>query len=145
MNATDSQAHDDADDGTSGSGAGAADLRLRMPLAAAFCRGRLGLAADVDDATAVAAGRTAGLRLHRYKRTQALPRVERVIATLRGIGAVDIIDIGSGRGAFLSPLLEALPHLPVCCVAVRADRVDDINAFAAGSAFAVVTASGRAP
>lgn len=105
--------------------------RLRVPLAAAFCRGRLGLGDDVDDAAALAAGRAAGLRLHRFKRAQPLPRVERVLSTLRGLGPADLLDIGTGRGAFLWPLLEAFPHLPVRCVDVRADRVVDLNAVAA--------------
>ncbi|HET8911213.1 MAG TPA: hypothetical protein VFN23_07110 [Ktedonobacteraceae bacterium] len=53
------------------------------------------------------------LRLHRFKRTMELPRVRKVLGTLKGIQPDSLLDIGSGRGAFLWPLLDSFPYLPV--------------------------------
>jgi len=72
----------------------------------AYVRGALG-----PDATPTQA-RAAGLRIHRFKRTH-LARVERVLGLLRGLWPSQLLDIGSGRGAFLWPLLEAFPELQV--------------------------------
>lgn len=63
-----------------------------------------------------AAARDQQLRLHRFKRTQGLPRVRRVLGALRGLAPADLLDIGSGRGVFLWPLLDAFPHLSVTSV-----------------------------
>ena len=77
-------------------------------LATAFVRGRLGdPAATIDD------GRKAGLRLHKFKRNTELPRVKRVLGMLRGLAPESLLDLGSGRGTFLWPLLASFPHLPV--------------------------------
>lgn len=61
-------------------------------------------------------GKEAGLKLHRFKRTGGLPRVQCVIGILRGFQPQNLLDIGSGRGAFLWPLLDAFDHLTVTAV-----------------------------
>ncbi len=101
-------------------------------LAAAFCRGRLGLARSTPDAEALTAGHAAGLRLHKFKKSAQLPRVRRVLGTLRSFAPTTLLDIGSGRGVFLWPLLDALPELSVTALDVRADRVADLRAVSAG-------------
>lgn len=118
-------------------------------LAAAYVRGRLADTAvakqhphlfavplDQLDANAsqqvIAVGVRAGLRLHRFKRSVVLPRVRVVLGTLRGIQPDELLDIGSGRGAFLWPLLDAFPGLPVTAVDVLDYRVADIQAVGAG-------------
>src|SRR5262245_31177447 len=101
------------------------DLYTR--LAAAYVRGMCGPAADdavlfsapLDTLDAaqldalVQIGRAAELRLHRFKRTMGLPRVARVLGILKGMAPTELLDIGSGRGAFLWPLLDAFPWLPI--------------------------------
>lgn len=77
-------------------------------------------------------GRAHGLRLHRFKRTMGLPRVQKVLGILRGLQPADLLDIGSGRGAFLWPLLDGFPDLPVTTVDTLAHRVDDIQAVRDG-------------
>lgn len=72
------------------------------------------------------------LRLHRFKRTMELPRVRKVLGMLQGIQPANLLDIGSGRGAFLWPLLHAFPSLPVTCVDVLDYRVADIQAVQRG-------------
>lgn len=81
----------------------------------------LGSLTDADLARVVELGLAAGIRLHRFKRTQELPRVRQVIGTLLGLAPESLLDVGSGRGVFLWPLLEALPELPVTAVDRRAE------------------------
>jgi 2-polyprenyl-3-methyl-5-hydroxy-6-metoxy-1,4-benzoquinol methylase len=69
-----------------------------------------------------------GLRLHRFKRTMDLPRVRRVLGMLRGLQPASLLDVGSGRGAFLWPLLDAFPWLPVTTVDLLDYRVADMQA-----------------
>lgn len=88
--------------------------------------------ADAELAALVQLGHARGLRLHRFKRTMGLPRVHAVIGILRGIGPAELLDIGSGRGAFLWPLLDAMPWLPVTAADVLEHRVADIERVAAG-------------
>jgi 2-polyprenyl-3-methyl-5-hydroxy-6-metoxy-1,4-benzoquinol methylase len=101
-----------------------------LALAAAYCRGRVG--GDRDDAAAVAAGHAAGLRLHRFKRTAELPRVRRVLGALRALAPASLLDVGTGRGVFLWPLVDAMPDLPVLAVDRLAHRVADLAAVARG-------------
>jgi ubiquinone/menaquinone biosynthesis C-methylase UbiE len=101
-------------------------------LAGAYARGRLGLPAAVSDEAAIAAGASVGLRMHRFKRTGELARVRRVIGALRGIGATRILDVGSGRGAFLWPLVDAMPELGVLAIDLLQHRVADIDAVRRG-------------
>lgn len=93
-----------------------------LALAAAYARGALGRP-DLDDAAALAAGQAAELRLHRFKRTSGLPRVRRVIGALRGFGVTRLVDIGSGRGAFLWPMVDALPEVEVTAIDLLPHRV----------------------
>jgi 2-polyprenyl-3-methyl-5-hydroxy-6-metoxy-1,4-benzoquinol methylase len=88
--------------------------------------------ADAEIAALIQLGRERGLRLHRFKRTMGLPRVHAVLGILRGIGPTELLDIGSGRGAFLWPLLDALPSLPVTAVDILVHRVADLEHVAAG-------------
>lgn len=60
--------------------------------------------------------RERGIRLHRFKRTMGLERVRRALGLLRGLVPESLLDLGSGRGAFLWPLLEERPDLPVLVV-----------------------------
>ena len=117
---------------------------LFIHLAAAYVRGTLAASNAtlldaslnmLDDAVCaelIARGRVAGLRLHRFKRTMSLPRVERVLGMLAGLAPSELLDIGPGRGAFLWPLLDAFPTLPVTIVERRADRVAQLAAVACG-------------
>jgi SAM-dependent methyltransferase len=118
-------------------------------LAAAFVRGQAGGGGSIalDEALArpaledlsddeldaiIRAGAGAGLRLHRFKCTAGLPRVARVIGMLRGLLPGSLLDIGSGRGVSLWPLLEAFPELEVTAVDRLAHRVEAIQAVGEG-------------
>jgi ubiquinone/menaquinone biosynthesis C-methylase UbiE len=104
---------------------------LYSRLAAAYVRGKLAREAQLDDLSEAdlhARGRERGLRLHRFKRSMELPRVSKVLGVLKGIGPANLLDIGSGRGAFLWPLLEAFPGLPVTALDRLDYRVADLQA-----------------
>ncbi len=128
MTSPDETAEDDlADD----PGERFAPERYHLDLAAAFVRGRLGADVSDDDHDDLARGRAAGLRLHRFKRT-ALPRVQRVLGALRGLCPGSLLDVGSGRGTFLWPLLDGLPGVAVTSVDRDPVRARDLGAVARG-------------
>jgi ubiquinone/menaquinone biosynthesis C-methylase UbiE len=109
------------------------DGRYFTSLAAAFVRGRLPeLAEERDDSAVLARGLAAGLRLHKFKRNTELPRVHRVLGALRGLAPESLLDVGSGRGTFLWPLIEAFPALPVTAVDRDPRRAADLQAAARG-------------
>ena len=80
------------------------------PLAAAYARGALREPA-LDDEAALARAAAAGLDLHRFKRSSQLPRVRAVLGALRGFAPDRLVDLGSGRGAFVWPLIQAFDFL----------------------------------
>jgi len=96
-----------------------------LTLAAAYARGALNRP-DLDDEAALAAAAGAGLRLHRFKRTAGLPRVRRVLGVLRAFRPARLLDVGSGRGAFLWPLLDGLPGVAVTAIDVLPHRVEGV-------------------
>jgi ubiquinone/menaquinone biosynthesis C-methylase UbiE len=114
------------------------DRRYFTALAAAFVRGRLPDLAAVaeregwDDPSVIARGVEAGLRLHKFKRQAELPRVRRVLGALHGLAPSSLLDVGSGRGTFLWPLLDAFPGLPVTAIDHDPQRAGDLAAAARG-------------
>src|SRR5262245_25854033 len=108
----------------------ASDEHYFGELLAAFVRGRLGEHVPADEA--LARGRDAGLKLHKFKRNTELPRVRRVLGALRGLSPTTLLDIGSGRGTFLWPLLDALPYVTVTSIDREHRRARDVGAVALG-------------
>jgi ubiquinone/menaquinone biosynthesis C-methylase UbiE len=121
----------------------AAETPLFTRLAAAYVRGALGDAAGLREApldslsadqraALVTLGLAHGLGLHRFKRTAGLARVQAVLGILRGVSPAELLDIGSGRGAFLWPLIDSMPWLPVTATDILAQRVAEIQRVAEG-------------
>ena len=109
------------------------DERYFTRLAAAFVRGKLGrFEPHLSDEELIADGLAAGLRLHKFKRNTELPRVRKVLGVLRGLAPASLLDVGSGRGTFLWPLLDAFPDLTVTSLDINPVRVADIAAVGAG-------------
>jgi SAM-dependent methyltransferase len=108
--------------------------RYHLELAAAFVRGRLGRVRGECDEDAIARGLAGGLRLHKFKADVALPRVRRVLGLLRAFAPVTLLDVGSGRGTFLWPLLAdtALPDVTVTAIDRDPRRATDLGAVARG-------------
>lgn len=109
------------------------DDRYFTQLAAAFVRGKLGREASrLSREELIAEGLASGLRLHKFKRSTELARVRKVLGILRGLSPASLLDVGSGRGTFLWPLLDAFPWLEVTAVDVNPVRVADIAAVSRG-------------
>lgn len=98
-------------------------------IAAHYVRGVLGL--EGEDEWLVEQGRAQGLRMHRFKRSE-LPRVTKCIGLLKGLRPSSLLDVGSGRGAFLWTMLSELPYLKTTCVDVLSHRVELINSVNKG-------------
>lgn len=105
---------------------------LYADLAVAYVLGSHPDLSAVPRADVLALGRERGLKLHRFKRTGGLPRVKAVIGALRGIAPNSLLDIGSGRGVFLWPLLDAFPTLDVIAVEPDARRQKYLQAVSDG-------------
>lgn len=116
--------------------------RYYLDLAAAFVRGKMPHAPDLPPAELVRLGWQAGLRLHKFKRTGELPRVRKILGMLRGLVPQDLLDIGSGRGVFLWPLLDTFPELPVTVIDRHPRRVEDLDAVSRGGVARLTVVSG---
>ena len=77
-------------------------------------------------------GQAAGLEMHKFKRTMGLARVRRVFGLLQSFAPGNLLDVGSGRGAFLWPLLDEFPELPVTAIDQDPVRARDIEAVRMG-------------
>lgn len=117
--------------------------RFYLKIAGAFVRGKLNklrglFLKDLDELTEVELeqlfklGKNEGFKMHRFKRTMGLPRVDKVLGIFKGIQPANLLDIGTGRGVFLFPLLDTLPYLPVTCVDILDHRVALLEAIRDG-------------
>ncbi len=103
-----------------------------LDLAAALVRHRLAETTPLTAPELFRRGLSAGFRLHHFKRTAGLPRVRKVLGVLRGLNPSSLLDLGSGKGVFLWPLVDAFPQLSVLAVDRRAPHVADIHAVHVG-------------
>lgn len=78
------------------------------------------------------AGRAAELKLYRFKNMGELPRVQKAIGFLKGVWPESLLDVGSGRGVFLFPFLEAFPFTPVTSADILDYRVEFLKDIALG-------------
>lgn len=121
------------------------DLNSRYFLkpGAAFVRGSLESSApyfdikfqnlDIDQLDEIfQCGIDHGLKMHKFKRTMGLARVQRVLGILQGVQAQQLLDIGTGRGVFLWPFLDTFPDVPIQCVDLLDFRVDNLKAIQLG-------------
>jgi SAM-dependent methyltransferase len=72
------------------------------------------------------------LPLHYFKRVPLLPRIQWALGVLHSLRPLNLLDVGSGRGKFLWPLLDAFPTLPVTAVDADPRRVRDLEAVHLG-------------
>lgn len=77
----------------------------------------------------LATGRERALKIHYFKRHEALPRVKAAMGFLRGIQPESLLDVGSGRGAFLFPFMREFPWVPVTSLDILEKRVALLNAI----------------
>lgn len=68
------------------------------------------------------------MKMHYFKVKEDLPRVKVVLGVLHGIVAAgkcqQLLDVGSGRGAFLFPLLRDFPEMRVTSIDILPHRVE---------------------
>jgi ubiquinone/menaquinone biosynthesis C-methylase UbiE len=106
---------------------------LYEEFAAAYVRGMCPPAREeTGTAETLAHGRAQGLKLLRFKRSAELPRVRAVLGMLRALSPASLADIGSGRGVFLWPLMEAFPALAVTAIERDARRMEHLEAVRRG-------------
>jgi ubiquinone/menaquinone biosynthesis C-methylase UbiE len=121
---------------------GMTDAYYYLDLAAAFVRGRLPDAPDLSPAELIEFGRAQGLRVHKFKRSAELPRVRKVLGILQSIQPQELLDIGSGRGTFLWPLLDTFPTLAITALDRSPERVADLEAVRWGGIERLTAAAG---
>lgn len=102
--------------------------RYYTEIAAAFIRGTLNVTERNPEKLWLLA-QQAELRLHKFKRNAELPRIRAVLGILQNIQPLWLLDIGSGRGVFLWPLLDTFPEVFVTATDIREDRIADIQAI----------------
>lgn len=108
------------------------EARYYTDLARAFVRGSRPELSSWSDAALLDAASARGMKLHKFKRTMELPRVRRVLGALRQLTPQRLLDVGSGRGVFLWPLLDQFPELQVAAVDEDEVRARDLAAVARG-------------
>lgn len=64
------------------------------------------------------------LKLYYFKEKDYLPRVNIVLGFLKGIHPESLLDIGSGRGVFLFPLLNELGYLKITSMEILPRRYE---------------------
>lgn len=118
--------------------------RYYEELAVAYVRGRLGLRPDEGNAEQLwHLAKTRAIRLHRFKRDrQLLPRVRRVTGALQNFQPAELLDIGSGRGAFLWPLLDTFSDLKVFSIEHDEKRATELGALRRGGFTRLTAATG---
>lgn len=108
------------------------EQRYHTRIAEAYVRGhclRQGLPFPDD---CFAYGQDQGLKMHYFKVKEDLPRVQVVLGFLHGIQFDSLLDVGSGRGVFLLPLLRDFPDKEIISADILPRRVELWEDVAAG-------------
>jgi len=80
----------------------------------------------------VIAAKTASINMRSFKRVVRLPRVTAALGILKGLQPTCLLDIGSGRGVSLWPVMEAFPELVVTAIDRSHRNVADFAAASRG-------------
>lgn len=102
-------------------------------LVTAFIRGRRPDAPDLPLPELLRWAHAQGLKTYKFKRSEPpLPRVRKVLGQLHGLWPQTLLDVGSGRGTFLWPMIDALPQVHVTSLEQDPIRVRDLRAVRLG-------------
>lgn len=78
-------------------------------------------------------GKAKGMKLYPFKNShEELPRVKQVMGFLKSVYPGSLLDVGSGRGVFLFPFLEAFPWTQVTSVDILPHRVEFLQTLHRG-------------
>ncbi len=78
-------------------------------------------------------GKKNDLKLYKFKNNHSgLPRINRVLGFLKSIQFETLLDVGSGRGAFLFPFLTEFPYVKTMSVDILDHRVDFLTLLSEG-------------
>lgn len=76
------------------------------------------------------------IKLHYFKVKDDLPRIQPVLGFIRSVVPAgkcnNLLDVGSGRGAFLFPLLRDFPGLEVQSLDILSNRVEFLDCITLG-------------
>ena len=72
------------------------------------------------------------LKLYYFKNKEVLPRVSIVLGFLKNIYPNSILDVGSGRGVFLFPLLNEFSHANITSIEILSNRLELLNNIKTG-------------
>ena len=99
--------------------------------ALAFARGHLSNSDGLlSDEAVLAKATDAGLPMHRFKRRRVMPRIRKVVGALQGMNPATVLDIGSGRGTALWPMMDQLPSTAFTAVDCDGSLADDLQNIA---------------
>jgi len=81
----------------------------------------------------IAKAHALGIKTHYFKRSdRMLPRVHCVMGFLKSISFISLLDVGSGRGAFLFPFLDAFSWVDTYAVDILDRRIEMLSDIARG-------------
>ena len=100
-------------------------LRTGRALPARLSEPPLEALTEEETSSLLALGREWEMKLYRFKRGhESLPRVKQVLGFLRGVSPESLLDVGSGRGVFLFPFLDAFPQARATSLDILDHRVE---------------------
>ena len=103
------------------------------PIPAQLLETPLDSLSETELAAIVELGQQTGQKLYPFKaEKENLPRVRRVLGFLMGTGLTSLLDVGSGRGVFLLPFLEAFPWVEVTAVELQEKWVTFLQELSQG-------------
>ena len=72
-------------------------------------------------------------KLYRFKKSERiLPRIQKVMGILKGLYFETLLDVGSGRGAFLFPFMDEFPQVSVKSVDILEERITFLSDVSCG-------------
>lgn len=80
----------------------------------------------------ISIGKSLDLKLYYFKEKDDLARVSIVLGFLKGIYPSSLLDVGSGRGVFLFPLLREFSYMDITSIDILDKRVQLIKDISTG-------------
>lgn len=77
-------------------------------------------------------GKKLDLKLYYFKEKEDLPRVSIVLGFLKNIYPESLLDVGSGRGVFLFPLIREFPNINITSIDILDNRIELLTSIKEG-------------